>query len=766
VQLNPIATHAAMPREIACALTEELRREPPQRPSAPSLAPSTAETRRKIASRRDYALTSLTAAATIIFGALSTADLVHIAGAAIDAGDGVRCIELAIIYIPVYLLLYGSLIYHIAEFGQIRRQATHAPVPLAVLERIHDRSVPNILVLVPSYRENDTIIRQTLVSAALLDYPGRTVALLIDDPPSPASSEEAAPLDAARRLPSDLQARFAAPAARLQAELDQFVARRGEGTVDRAAEATRLASLYEGVAAWLETEAGESAYRKCKTAEDHTDRLFHDAILMAPAQAHRARAAAIRQRAREIDEVELGREYRRLAAVFRVRFESFERKRYANLSHESNKAMNLNSYLALIGRGFREVEREGALHLEFCAREEATRVVERPDYVITLDADTMLLSDYALRLVHIMEQPGNHRLAVAQTPYSAVPGATGLERLAGVTTDVTFLCHQGSTYFDAASWVGSNALLRARALDDIATERMERGHPVKVFIQDKTVIEDTGATIDLILKGWHLHSYPERLAHSATPPDFGALLIQRRRWANGGLILVPDLMRFAVKGRFELRKLIEVMLRLYYLVSTTVVGVALLTLFLAAFDDKLFSLWLPLAASPYQIVYGYDLWRVGGRWRDIPRIYALNMVLFPVHLGGTAQCVRQMITGRKAPFARTPKVPGRTAVPLAYLAAEYALLVFSIWTGVVDLAQHKYFHLVFTSTNSAAFLYGIWRYIGFRNSWQDVTATLALYWSGDGLLARLWSRLRQRGSPLMAPIAPAMASTAQSPENR
>ena len=36
-------------------------------------------------------------------------------------------------------------------------------------------------------------------------------------------------------------------------------------------------------------------------------------------------------------------------------------------------------------------------------------------------------------------------------------------------------------------------------------------------------------------------NYPERLSYSATPPDFGSLVVQRRRWANGGLLILPKL---------------------------------------------------------------------------------------------------------------------------------------------------------------------------------------------------------------------------------
>lgn len=62
------------------------------------------------------------------------------------------------------------------------------------------------------------------------------------------------------------------------------------------------------------------------------------------------------------------------------------------------------------------------------------------------------------------------------------------------------------------------------------------------FIQDRTVIEDTESSIDLRRKEWRLYNYPERLSYSATPPDFGSLVIQRGRWANGGLLILPKLL--------------------------------------------------------------------------------------------------------------------------------------------------------------------------------------------------------------------------------
>ena len=63
-------------------------------------------------------------------------------------------------------------------------------------------------------------------------------------------------------------------------------------------------------------------------------------------------------------------------------------------------------------------------------RATADLTVPDPDYVLTLDADSVLLPEYCLRLLYLMEQSGHAEVAVAQTPYSAYPGsATRIERI-------------------------------------------------------------------------------------------------------------------------------------------------------------------------------------------------------------------------------------------------------------------------------------------------------------------------------------------------
>ena len=45
-------------------------------------------------------------------------------------------------------------------------------------------SNPTLTAIIPSYKEERRVIRQTLLSAALQEFPNIRVVLLIDDPPN------------------------------------------------------------------------------------------------------------------------------------------------------------------------------------------------------------------------------------------------------------------------------------------------------------------------------------------------------------------------------------------------------------------------------------------------------------------------------------------------------------------------------------------------------------------------------------------------------
>jgi cellulose synthase (UDP-forming) len=618
-------------------------------------------------------------------------------------------------------LMLGTFIYQVTRLGYLYRLRRHVSLSREELESVYDREQPESLaVLVPSYREEERVVRQTLMSAALMEYPGKRIALLIDDPPQPADPSDRRKLAAARKIAGDIDAMLREQEASYVEELESF-RERSRHAFDSAFEAGRIAAMYNRAASWFEGQA--AAYRN----EDHYDALYVGRILLEPARDHRNRSAEIEARAASLSLAEAGHEYRRLAALFSARLTSFERKRYENLSHASNKAMNLNSYLGLLGKRVREVVRAGKLHLVE-SDDSGAHLVPDADFIITVDADSMLLGSYALALTHVMTQPEAAKYGVVQSPFSAVTGCpSAIERMAGAQTDVQWIASQGSTFFNASFWVGANALLRRAALDDICETVIERGYQIKRYIHDHTLVEDTESAIDMVVRGWEIYNYPERLSYSASPQDFGALVIQRRRWANGPLLIVPKLLRYAVSGSGRVGRLPEVFLRLYGLTSvSSAIAMALMVAIPFMDNQTLPLLWLVLATIPYYVLYASDLERCGYRWFDVFRMYSFNLLLIPVSIAGMLKSLRQAVTGERSPFTRTPKVPSRTAAPAIYTLIPVFAAPWLIYVALAGFVHGSYTFLAFGSINVAAVIYALASFIRFKNGWEDVRASLSM----------------------------------------
>ncbi|MEN8760939.1 MAG: glycosyltransferase family 2 protein [Thiogranum sp.] len=654
---------------------------------------------------------------TLVASVFATVDVGGILIQHARSGSLGAALEQSMFIFVVAFLVYGNLVYQFTRLGYLNRKASHCPVDIDELRSVFKRSGRGLTVLVPSYKEEPNVVAQTLWSAALQVCPERRVVLLIDNPPNPCDLKDQYLLDRTRNLPGTIGKILAEQAGRFRVAYSLFKQRK---VVDFGEEIRRLAGLYDAAASWFEDQAGKFPI------DSHTDRLFIEKVFSEPAAMYRDYARTLsttdsREEGAVLDRQQIEHEYSRLLALFEVKLEYFERKQYVNLSHEANKAMNLNSYLGLMGGRYRERVRGQEVFLEDAVGEQADLLVPDAEFVVTLDADSIIAHDYAARLIHQLEQPENDRVAVIQTPYSAIPDATGtLERIAGATTDIQYITHQGFTSYGATFWVGANALLRKKALEDIVTVNRERGFEVHRYIQDRTVIEDTESSVDLVNRGWSLLNYPQRLAYSATPADFGALLIQRRRWANGGLIIFPKLLRYLFSRPPTRSKLSEGLIRSHYLTSIAAVNIGLLLLFTYPFKESMDSFWLPLAALPYFYLYGRDLLSIRYRWSDLLRVYALNLLLIPVNLGGVFKSIYQGMTGKQIPFGRTPKVDGRTSVPMAYVLAVFALATWCIGFTFADVAYERWGHALFGVLNGAFLVYGITKFIGWRESFSDL----------------------------------------------
>jgi cellulose synthase/poly-beta-1,6-N-acetylglucosamine synthase-like glycosyltransferase/chitodextrinase len=634
--------------------------------------------------------------------------------------DGATARAEEIVYLVIVTLLtVSALAYLLSRLGFFYRTRTHHRATRAALDQFFDSRQPTLTTIIPSYQEEGAMIRVALLSAALQEYPAKRVVLLIDDAATPGTRAARELLESARALPGIIQELLAGPARRSAAAMRAFEAAMQRGEQPGPGSMLTLADAYAEAVEWLEGAAAE------QEIIDHSDRFFVNENILRLAASFREVKTALLESASEgvvLHPQMFRRLYRRLAWTFSAQLSSFERKRYVSLSHEPNKAMNLNSYIGLMGGTYREARTAGGTAL-VPAEPGAGLHVPDSDYVVTLDADSVLLPEYCLRLVHLLEQQEYQDVAIAQTPYSAFPGsATRLERIAGATTDLQHIVHLGLTYYDATFWVGANAVIRKKALDDIAETSYIGDWTIRHYIKDRTVIEDTESTVDMGIHGWRLYNYPERLSYSATPPDFGSLCIQRRRWANGGLLILPKLLRQsrARRARGKRTQFGEVFLRWNYMGSISWSSASLLILLAFPFNAALVSPLLGLIALPYFAAMASDLRYCGYKRLDVLRVYGLNLILLGVNLAGTFSSVVQGITASKAPFVRTPKVRNRTVVPPFPLSAPYLVIALGCLTFYGAYVEHRTENMCYAGLNILLACYAVVALLGLRNSIVDL----------------------------------------------
>ena len=689
----------------------------------------------------------ITVAAWVVFIATTIAQQFFV-----GAASTLRFKYEAVLYMVVITFLTISAIsYLTARLGYYIRIRGHRRVPRAAIDEFIASTEQALTVLVPSYQEDARIIRMTLLSAALQEFPDLDVVLLIDDPPVPRTQRGRRLLAESQALPVSLAAMLAEPYAELERRISPLLA---SGLTSTTEAIGTLAGAYRWAARWLDQLAA------AQPVVDHIDTFFATQVLGGLSRDLTTTALALEQAAAagaDLDPERLRQLAQRPLNIFRCELRSFERKRYDSLSHEPNKAMNLNSYLGLMGGAYLiEDSSTGRVLVPIGDPSAADLVVRNPDFVLTLDADSVLLPEYCGRLVYLMGLEANRDVAIAQTPYSAYPGsATRLERIAGASTDLQFIVHQGLTHHDATFWVGANAVLRKRALDDIDVTSQQGNWTIHRYISDRTVIEDTESTISLGTKGWHLYNYPERLSYSATPPDFGSLTVQRRRWADGGLIIAPKLLRHARRRdeNGERRSAGETFLRLNYMASIAWSTICLLFLLAYPFNYQLLSPVVVVVALPYFVMMAVDLHNTGYKRTDVFRVYGFNLILIPVNLAGVVNSLQQAITGEKVPFKRTPKISKRTPTSLLFVLTPYLLVGLAIFTIWHDYTHHLWVNFGFAAFNAVLAAYAIIAFMGLANSLVDI-------WIG--VVAKLYkkpkaSTPRRSGSRPSGP-APAASS--------
>src|SRR5690242_11829186 len=119
----------------------------------------------------------LTVAAFVVTGiaaVLGLADVFTILVERAVIHDWISTLRQAVFALVVAYLVYGACVYQLARLGHLRRSAEDRRASRDDTYRVYgERRPPLLTILVPSFMEDERVVKRTLLSAALQEYPRR-----------------------------------------------------------------------------------------------------------------------------------------------------------------------------------------------------------------------------------------------------------------------------------------------------------------------------------------------------------------------------------------------------------------------------------------------------------------------------------------------------------------------------------------------------------------------------------------------------------------
>lgn len=601
----------------------------------------------------------------------------------------------------VFLMFsYSTLVYLLTRYGHFKRLIT---TKTSIKDnKMSNNSSPKLAILIPSYNEEIEVIERAILSSALQFYPNKEIVLLLDNPYTTQDNHTKTLTENTNMLIQNIREQFHHNQNKIKEFFD-----------DSKTDEEKILQGYNFLKNWINKTA-----LKFQT-DHHVDKLFYEKVFLKLDQDIEAKLDAINKK-----EFNLDYEKKIILNFFKTEFKIFNRKKYANLSQASNKSMNLNTYIHAMGKRHIEVEINNVFELQETKDDNKGFVINDAKYILVLDADSLILPNYCEIQINFLEKVENSKVAVTQCPYTGYPNSPILlENITNANTDLKYYLHQGFTYFRSSFWVGANSIIRKSSLNDIKKIQKEGSKEFMQYISDRTVIEDTESSMELAAKGWTLHNHQERLAYSQSPHDYGSLIIQRWRWSNGGLILLSTLWELILNSKKDWALCKEVFFRCNFLISIAFNDIATIILLLGAFD-----IWVNsyLAMSFFIcsfFLYSRDLIESGYKQTDLLRLFSFNLMLLPINMAGVFGSIVQIISGKKSPFKRTPKVSSRTPVAPIYYFMQYGLFFVLCYRTIIALNNQDWSLAIAMFLNSLGFAYAIIYFIGIKNTFEDLFKT-------------------------------------------
>src|SRR5205809_1430630 len=201
--------------------------------------------------KQDVLLTRFAVAASTIALALGFAKVFTSIELGSDNTSIVKVMLVAIFSISLLSLFYGNIVCQLTRIGQLKRHSDHRD-DYSNIEALHGLDGnPTVSILIPSYKEQIPVVMQTIISAALSEYPNRRITLLLDDPPLYGGADLLT-LSATRDIVAELNETLAGAADRFRVAARDYFERTSLGAVVISRERQIIGTLFDDAATVVE----------------------------------------------------------------------------------------------------------------------------------------------------------------------------------------------------------------------------------------------------------------------------------------------------------------------------------------------------------------------------------------------------------------------------------------------------------------------------------------------------------------------------------
>jgi cellulose synthase/poly-beta-1,6-N-acetylglucosamine synthase-like glycosyltransferase len=600
--------------------------------------------------------------------------------------------------IPNTYFVIQLFLYHLSKLKTIQLTHSFTEATQSEIEALYCKAdIPKVVSVIPSYMEDDKLIRHALYCHCLQRYPERAVVLLVGNDYYTDNEKALKNTRDTLILVDQIRNEFAENHNAFMQQVESLNLYRTKN--DYHALSNGLANLYQQIIAWLERKL---FVLQTDSPGYPTDNFLFDYTFKEQIAYYQKQLVDIQN----IDGKENLIDFHiyQCKCFFKVELTSFQRYKYLNVEHERTKAGNLTAYLSQLDKRWHEQQTSDGRYI--LTTDEGSPE-SRSTYLGIFDTDTIAKPDYIIRKVAYMERSENAQVGLIQSPYNVpAPEPTIAACASGIHSQWFLPISIGMTSFKSAFWLGFNGLFRTKAVTSFHGS----------FIAE-TLIEDLENSLKIIKEGYSITTSHEYQCQTFSPPDMQGMRVQRERWASGGFRIGLIFIKDSLKGRFGKATIFEWFLRLNYIMGLNILPVVLTVTVLL--ECPYYHAFFGVETLPfffYILTYAACLRNSSFTLKHYFDGLAVGLFMNFHYLKGTWTSLKVLLEKKSTQvFKATPRVKSKSAEALTTFEIFAIFFIIPLLLYRLDMSYERgHYWDVYPLYTLFTIFYGLWRFVGWR----------------------------------------------------